>query len=98
MSYKSILFGSNSLKVSVLCGTWFGPPIHFKGGGRVNFDYLPQGGPENLKKGGGSMVQGQAFLKEWREWGGWHFSYLTFSSFIDFAFKNYFALCKILCI
>ena len=75
------------------------PLFILKGGSRVNFDYLPQGGgPENLKKGGGSLVQGQAFLKEWREGGGWHFSYLTFSSFIVFAFKNYCALCKILCI
>ena len=41
---------------------------------------------EKLKKGGGSMVQGQVFLK-----GGyfWHFSYLIFSRFIIFTFRNY---------
>ena len=80
------MFGSNSLKVSVLCDTWFGPPIHFKGGGgRVNFDYLPQGGPENLKKGGGSMVQGQAFLKEWREGGGLALFLFNFFKFYRFC-------------
>ena len=32
--------------------------------GEVNFDYLPQRrGSEKVKKGGGSMVQGQVFLK-----------------------------------
>ena len=36
--------------------------------GKVNFDYLPrrmggEGEFEKLKKGGGSMVQGQVFLK-----------------------------------
>ena len=33
--------------------------------GKVNFDYLPRRreGSEKLKKGGGSMVQGQVFLK-----------------------------------
>ena len=43
------------------------------------------------------MVQGQVFLKG----GGyfWHFSYLIFSRFMIFAFRNYFTLCKIvLCI
>ena len=40
---------------------------------------------EKLKIGGGSMVQGQVFLK-----GGWHFSYLIFSRFIIFTFRNYF--------
>ena len=41
------------------------------------------------------MVQGQVFLKG----GGWHFSYLIFSRFIIFTFKNYFIFCKIvLCI
>ena len=33
-----------------------------------------EGGSEKLKKGGGSMVQGQFFLKE----GDWHFSHLIF--------------------
>ena len=36
-------------------------------------------------------MQGQVFLKG----GGWHFSYLIFSRFIIFAFRNYFTLCKI---
>ena len=36
------------------------------------------------------MVQGQVFLKE-----GWHFSYLIFSKFIIFTFRNYFTICKI---
>ena len=41
------------------------------------------------------MVKGQVFLKEW----DWHFSFLIFSRFIIFTFKNYFTLCKIvLCI
>ena len=39
----------------------------------------------------------QVFLKEGE--GGWHFSYLIFSRFIIFTFRNYFTLCKIvLCI
>ena len=38
------------------------------------------------------MVQGQVFLKG----RGWHFSYIVFSSFIIFTFKNYFTLCKIM--
>ena len=49
------------------------------------------------KKADGSMVQGQAFLKE--GWGSWHFSFLVFTRFIIFTFRNYFTLCKIiLCI
>ena len=40
----------------------FRPPF-FKGGG-VNFKYLPRRGEsEKIEKGGGSMVQGQVFLK-----------------------------------
>ena len=40
------------------------PPTFFKGGGEVNFNYLPRRRESgNLEKGGGSMVQGQAFLK-----------------------------------
>ena len=39
------------------------PPPFFKGGG-VNFNYLPRrGDSEKLKKGCGSMVQGEVFLK-----------------------------------
>ena len=41
------------------------PPPLFKGVG-VNFNYLPwREGSEKLKTGGGSMIQGQIFLK-WR--------------------------------
>ena len=41
------------------------------------------------------MMQGQVFLKG----GGWHFSYLIFSRFTIFTFRNYFTLGKIvLCI
>ena len=40
------------------------PPPHFFKRGHVNFDYLPRRGKsEKFKKGGGSMVQGQVFLK-----------------------------------
>ena len=37
------------------------------------------------------MVQGQVFFKG----GDWNFSYLIFSKFIIFKFRNYFILCKI---
>ena len=65
-------------------------PIFLKRG-KVNLDYLPRRGEyEKLEKGGGSMVKGQV---------GWHFSYLIFSRFIIFTFRNYCTLCKIvLCI
>ena len=60
----------------------------------ANYEILG-GGIWKIKKGGGSMVQGQVFLKG----GGWHFSYLIFSRFIIFTFRNYFIVCKIaLCI
>ena len=40
------------------------PTPFFSNGGEVNFNNLPRrGGSEKLKKGGGSMVQGQVFLK-----------------------------------
>ena len=42
---------------------------------------------ENIKKRGGSMVQGQVFLKEGESW---HFIYLIFSRFIIFTLRNYF--------
>ena len=40
-------------------------PPFFKGGRGVHFNYLPQSGDgsEKSKKGGGSLVQGQVFLK-----------------------------------
>ena len=83
------------------------PPLPWNvgGGGIVNFDFLPwRVGYGKLKKGGGSMVQGQVFLKVvvWGRgvgWWCWHFSNLFFSRFITFTFRNYFPLCKIvLCI
>ena len=60
-------------------------PVGAWGGGGMN--------SEKLKKGCGSMVQcqGQVFLKG----GGQYFSYLIFSRFIIFKFRNYFILCKI---
>ena len=68
--------------------TQFGPPL-FKGGGGVNFKYLPRrkgvGESEKLKAG---------LLKR----GDWHFSYLFFSRVIIFTFRNYFTLFKtVLC-
>ena len=71
------------------------PCLFLKGG--VNFDYLPffgRGESEKLKKAGGSMNQGQVFLKGE---GGWHFSYFTFSRFIIFTFRNYVMYLKKLC-
>ena len=66
------------------------PPFLKVGG--VNFDYLPRrGGSEKLKKLGGSIVQGQIFLKE----GGGNCSYLMLSKFVIFTFTNYFTLYKI---
>ena len=52
------------------------PPFFLKGRG-VNSNYLPRRGGESekLKKGGGSLVQGQVFLKGGGG-GGWNFSYL----------------------
>ena len=45
-------------------------PLSFLKGGEVNFDDLPwRGESEKLKKAGGSMVQGQVFLK-WAGVGG----------------------------
>ena len=50
-----------------------------------------------IKKRGGSLVQRQVFLKGGE--GVWHFSYLIFSRFIIFTFRNYFTLYRIvLCI
>ena len=73
-------------------------PSPFLKRGEVNFDYLPWSGEsEKLEKRDGSIEHGQVLLK--KAWGGWHFSYLIFSRFIIFTFRNYFTLCKIvLCI
>ena len=43
-----------------------------------------EGESEKLKKGGGSMVQGQVFLKG----GGQHFSYLIFSKVYHFCIQK----------
>ena len=51
--------------------------------------------PLKVLKVGGSMVQGQVFLKEG---GSWHFSYFIFLRLIIFTLRNYFTLCKTLCI
>ena len=67
------------------------PPL-FKGGQLILIT-SPRGwrDPEKLKKEGGSIVQGQVFLKG----GNWYF-YLIFSRFIIFKSTNYFILiCKI---
>ena len=57
----------------------------------MNFNYFTRSGKfENLKKGVGSMVEEQVFLK-----GDWPLSYLVFARLIIFAFKNCFTLCKI---
>ena len=50
----------------IICDSivWTPPPYIFKRGQEVNFNYLLQRGEsEKLKKKGGSMVQGQVFLK-----------------------------------
>ena len=63
------------------------PPL-FKGGRLILITSPGRGGDsEKLKKGGGSMVQGQVFLKG----GDWYF-YLIFSRFIIFKSRNYFIL------
>ena len=69
---------------------WTSP--FFSMGGEVNFNVTSAGGEEfwKIQKRGGSMVQGQIFLKE----GDWHISYLIFLRFIIFRFRNYFILCK----
>ena len=67
------------------------PP--FLNGGEVNFKYLPQRGQIwKIKKIRWKYGAGAGLLKRW----GWRFSYLIFSRFIIFAFRNYFTLCKIL--
>ena len=85
----------HSVRIVVLIIHSSDPPFFLKGR-EVNFSYLPRKGEnEKIQKEGGSMGQGQIFLKE----GGWHFPYLIFSRFIIFTFRNYFTLCKIvLCI
>ena len=66
-------------------------PLVLRGWGEMNFNYFTRSGKfENLKKGVGSMVEEQVFLK-----GDWPLSYLVFARLIIFAFKNCFTLCKI---
>ena len=65
------------------------PPL-FKGGQLILITSPRVGGDsEKLKKWGGSMVQGQVFLKG----GDWYF-YLIFSRFIIFKSRNYFILIR----
>ena len=62
-------------------------PLFLKGG-RVNFNYLSDGGNlkvKNLKKEWKHGVQGQVFLKGE---GGWHFLYFILSRFLIFIFRN----------
>ena len=77
------------------------PPLK----GEVSFDYLPR----SPREGGGQIWEflkrgwkygaGAGLLKKAGEGRGWHFSYLCFSRFIIFTFRNYFTLYKIgLCI
>ena len=67
-------------------------PVSFlKGRAGSKFYYLHGMGEWKIKKRGGSMVQKQVFLKG----EDCHFSYLIFSRFIIFTFRNYFTLCKI---
>ena len=80
------------------------PPLHhhhFQSRGEVNFDCLPRRGePKKLEKRGGSMVQWRVLLSVGVCVGGgggdWHVSYLSFSRFIIFTYRNYIILCKIL--
>ena len=70
------------------------PPLLPPGGRKSKFWLpLPRGGRGDLKnlKRGGSMVQGQVFLKGERVGGGGD-GHLRF---IIFTFRNYFALCKV---
>ena len=85
MSYKSILFGSNSLKVSVLCGTWFGPPIHFKGGGQSKFWLPPSGGTWKFKKRGWKYGAGAGLLKRMERVGGLALFLFNFFKFYRFC-------------
>ena len=80
------------------------PSPQFQSGGGSKF-WLPpppERGIWKIRKGSGSMVQGQVLLKVcvWAErCGGWHFLSLIFSRFIIFTYRNYITLCKIvLCI
>ena len=69
------------------------PHIFFKGGGGVNFDYLPRWWEylKNFKKGA-EVCSGAGLLKKTP-------FLFNFSSFIVFTSRNYFTLCKIvLCI
>ena len=68
------------------------PSIFLRMGGGEIWLPPPDGGSGKLKKGGGSTVQGQVFLKG----EGLELSYLMLSRFIIFTFRNYFTLCKIL--
>ena len=72
----------------------FEPPLPlllFKERQQILITSLGGVGLWKIKKGSGTIVQGQVFLKG----RGWHFSYLILSRFIVFKFRSYFILCKI---
>ena len=59
--------------------------------GEVNFNFLITSRDLKNFKEGWKHVAEAGLLKR----GGWPFSYLVFSRFIIFTFRNYFTLCKI---
>ena len=59
---------------------------------RPTHPFFKSEGILKIKKRGWKYGQEQVFLK--RGEGGWHFSYLIFSSFIVFTFRNCFTLYK----
>ena len=88
--YVDVLFTCGECGFSSF-GNWSCSEEKVRRGGGSKFSLPPPeaGDSEKLKKEGWTMVQGQVFLKAV---GGWHFSYLTFSRFIIFTFRNYFTL------
>ena len=70
------------------------PPPPFLKEGKVHFNYLPQrgeGDSEKLKKGDGSMVQGQVFLKEGRWAGTFRINFFQGLSFLHLEITLHFA-------
>ena len=65
--------------------------LHFLWSKKINLKNLKFKNLKNKKKGW-KYGAGAGLLKRG---GSWHFSYLIFSRFIIFAFRNYFTLCKI---
>ena len=90
--YISFHIPNTYFNIKHFCLSWSyhssDPPLPFF---KTNLHYLPW----KIKKKGWKYGAGAGLLK--RE--GWHFSYLIFSRFAIFAFRNYFTRCKIvLCI